>query len=100
MLCLVSADAFMIFVFCFVCVRCSALGMTLLALDAFFVYRAYHSVITQGASVQLVFGFEVRSLSFPLSLSLSLSLSLFLSFSLSLSLSLSCCIIEHDIKKR
>lgn len=35
--------------------------MFLLAiLDFLFVSHAYHSILTRGASVQLVFGFEVR----------------------------------------
>lgn len=29
-------------------------------LDFLFVSHAYHSILTRGASVQLVFGFEVR----------------------------------------
>lgn len=30
-------------------------------LDFFFVSHAYHSILTRGASVQLVFGFEVKT---------------------------------------
>lgn len=30
-------------------------------LDFLFVSHAYHSILTRGASVQLVFGFEVKT---------------------------------------
>lgn len=38
----------------------TALMCLLGALDFFFVSHAYHSILTRGASVQLVFGFEVK----------------------------------------
>lgn len=34
-------------------------------LDFLFVSHAYHSILTRGASVQLVFGFEVSSAGVP-----------------------------------
>lgn len=41
--------------------------MLLGGLDNLFVGHAYHSTITKGASVQLVFGFEVFNISFQVS---------------------------------
>lgn len=43
---------------CFCCLFTALLGL-LGVLDFLFVNHACHSIITRGASVQLVFGFEV-----------------------------------------
>lgn len=39
----------------------TALMFLLGILDFLFVSHAYHSILTRGASVQLVFGFEVKT---------------------------------------
>ena len=47
-------------VFCWRVVWFSAVVIFLAALDIAFIKHAYHSTLTKGASVQLVFGFEVN----------------------------------------
>jgi E3 ubiquitin-protein ligase synoviolin len=40
-------------------IRILALSVLLMLFDAYFVYNAYQYTLNKGASVQIVFGFEV-----------------------------------------
>ncbi len=42
-------------------IRVLTLSLLLIILDFYFVYNAYQYTLSKGASVQIVFGFEVRS---------------------------------------